>query len=120
MNRWQSSQPLQAVTKGWLRLVRLRVWLSEHFAPSEWQITLFWAALVGVFGGLSSLVFREALAGLHYLLTGSREEMVESFAHLPPWQRIGTPIVGGLLTGVILIIGRRFAKKRSTTDYMEA
>ncbi|HEU5081067.1 MAG TPA: ClcB-like voltage-gated chloride channel protein [Opitutaceae bacterium] len=120
MNRWQSSQPLQAVTKGWLRLVRLRVWLSEHFAPSEWQITLFWAALVGVIGGLSSLTFREALSALHLLLTNSREEMVESFAHLEPWQRIVTPTLGGALTGVILIFGKRFAKKRSTTDYMEA
>jgi CIC family chloride channel protein len=118
--RWQSAQPLVAVTKGWLRLVRLRVWLSEHFAPSEWQITLFWAALVGVLGGLSSIAFRDALTGLHLLLTGSREGMVESFGHLPLWQRVATPAVGGAMAGVVLLLGRRIAKGRSTTDYMEA
>lgn len=89
-------------------------------SPSEWQITLFWAACVGILGGLSSIAFREAVDLLHLVLTGSPEGMVESFGHLPLWRRVATPAIGGCLTGLVLLLGRRITKGRSTTDYMEA
>lgn len=103
-----------------VRILRVRVWLAEHIAPSEWQITLFWAACVGVLGGLSAIAFREAVDQLHLLLTGSSWGMVESFGHLPPWRRVLTPAIGGCLAGLVLLLGRRITKGRSTTDYMEA
>ena len=118
--RLQSAAPVEALTRGLVRLVKVRVWLAEHFAPSEWQITLFWAGVVGVLGGLSSIAFRELVSGLDYLLTGSTEDIVESFDHLAAWQRLVIPTIGGFFTGVILLLGKRIAHGRSTTDYMEA
>lgn len=120
LERLQAAPPVAALTKGVVRLLRIRVWLAEHISPSEWQITLFWAALVGILGGLSSIGFREAVSGLHWLLTGSPGGMVESFGHLTVWRRLTTPAIGGLLAGLVLLLGRRISKGRSTTDYMEA
>lgn len=120
LKQLRSAPPVRALTKGLVRLVRVRVWLSEHLAPSEWQITLFWAALVGALGGLSSIVFRDLSEVLHYLLTGSPAGMVESFGHLPLWRRLITPVIGGGLAGLVLLFGQRFTRGRSTTDYMEA
>ncbi|PTY03717.1 voltage-gated chloride channel ClcB [Opitutaceae bacterium EW11] len=120
LDRLHSAPPVAALTKGVVRLLRIRVWLAEHISPSEWQITLFWAGLVGFLGGLSAIAFREGLDGLHWLLTGSPGGMVESFGHMPNWRRLVTPAAGGLLAGVVLLLGRRITKGGSTTDYMEA
>ena len=46
-----------------LPLLKVRVWLGERFKPTEVEITLIWAGLVGFLGGLSSLLFRAATAG---------------------------------------------------------
>lgn len=100
--------------------LRWRLWLLERLAPSDWQVTLAWAALIGIGGGLSSILFREAVHGLHLLLTGSPAGMVESFSHLEPWRRCLIPALGGFLAGAILLIGRRLTPGKPTTDYMEA
>lgn len=111
---------MAALTKTLVRLVRVRVWLAEHVSPSEWQVTLFWAACVGVLGGLASIAFRESTDQLHFWLTGSPDGMVESFGHLPPWRRFLVPAIGAGLAGIVLLLGKRITKNRSTTDYMEA
>ncbi len=120
LKRLRATPPVAALTKTLVRLVRVRVWLAEHMSPSGWQVTLFWAGCVGVLGGLSSIAFREAVEYLHLWLTGSPESMVESFGHMPPWRRLLTPAIGAGLAGVVLLLGKRLTKNRSTTDYMEA
>lgn len=120
LKRLQSTPPVEALTKGFVRLLKVRVWLADHLSPSEWQVTLFWAAWVGILGGLSSIAFRESVDQLHYWLTGSPSGMVESFGHLPLWRRWITPAVGACLAGLVLLLGKRITKGRSTTDYMEA
>ncbi|HEX4085939.1 MAG TPA: ClcB-like voltage-gated chloride channel protein [Chthoniobacteraceae bacterium] len=102
-----------------LPLLRLRVWLGERFKPTELQTTLMWAGLVGFFGALSSLLFRELTTGVHYLLTHSSKALVDSFYAMPPWQRALTPMLGGALAGTTIFFGMRFARSKST-DYMEA
>ena len=45
---------------------------------------------------------------------------MEAFKQLPRWERLIIPAVGGALAGVTILLGARLARKKSSTDYMEA
>ena len=45
------------------------------------------AGLVGILGGLSSVLFRYLLGILSFAITGQRGGMVAVFSSLPPWQK---------------------------------
>lgn len=104
-------------------LLRLKFWVVEHLRLSERQLTLIWAALIGVLGALASESFRRASELLHYVATGSSSGIISSFAKLPWWQRLTVPTMGGLLAGLTLWFGNRLfasVRQKTTTDYMEA
>ena len=104
-----------------LRRLKFWVWFRERSQPSELQVTLLWAGIVGFCGALCSIAFRLAVGTIHKLLTGSpAPHLAESFAHLSPWQRIVVPTIGGLVAGAILQFGMRWYGQLTTTDYMEA
>lgn len=103
-----------------LGLLRLRLWMAETIRPSELHETLFWAGVVGLLGAVASVLFRRLSYAVHLFLTGQSGGVVESFIHLPLWQRALTPTVGGLVAGAILYWGSRLARSRHSTDYMEA
>src|SRR3984885_5743288 len=116
----QQKRALSPVLRG---LLRLKFWLVEHLRLSERQLTLIWAALIGVLGALASESFRKATDILHFVATGSGSSIISSFAKLPWWQRLAVPTAGGLLAGLTLWFGNRlFAsiRQKTTTDYMEA
>jgi chloride channel protein, CIC family len=103
------------------RRLRFWVWFQEHTRPTDLQVTLFWAGVIGFCGGLSSIVFRAATGVVHKIFTGSSEPgLVESFSELPPLFRLAIPAVGGLIAGAILQFGARWRSRIPTTDYMEA
>jgi CIC family chloride channel protein len=104
-------------------LLRLKFWVADHLRLSERQLTLIWAALIGVLGALASESFRKASELLHYVATGSSSGIISSFAKLPWWQRLTVPTVGGFLAGLTLWFGNRLfasVRQKTTTDYMEA
>lgn len=103
-----------------LRLLRWRVWLAERLQPTEWQVTLLWAALAGFLGALASLFFAACAEGVHQVMTNSSSGVVESMRLLPWWARLTVPAAGGLLAGLVLLLGKRLVKGKSSTDYMEA
>lgn len=112
---------LLATSQGKLfKLLRRRVWLQEKLHPSDWQVTLFWAALAGFFGAVAAAAFSGLSEGVHELLTGSRAGVVESMRLLPRWLVLVVPATGGLIAGLVLHFGQRLAPKDSSTDYMEA
>jgi CIC family chloride channel protein len=116
----EQKRALSPVLRG---LLRLKFWLVEHLRLSERQLTLIWAALIGVLGALASESFRKATNVLHFVATGSSSSIITSFAKLPWWQRLAVPTAGGLLAGLTLWFGNRlFAsiRQKTTTDYMEA
>ena len=105
------------------RLLILKVWLIERFRFGERQVTLFWAAAIGILGALVAECFRRATDFIHYLATGSDASIISSFERLPLWQRFLVPVIGGILAGLTLWIGNRLiasVRQKSTTDYMEA
>jgi len=103
-----------------LRLLRVWVWFTELVRPSELQVTLVWAGIIGFLGALASVGFRNLIRWVHWLLTQHRGSLVESFTQLPPWQRLFIPALGGTLAGLTLYFGSRIKSGKSTTDYMEA
>jgi H+/Cl- antiporter ClcA len=83
-------------------------------------VVLLLAALAGLLGALVTVVFREGIHGLEWLLVGHSGSLVVMALGLPPWQRLLLPAAGGLVAGLILEqIGARLSG-RTTTDYMEA
>jgi len=103
-----------------MQLLRRRLWLQEKLQPTEWQITLFWAAVAGFLGAVAAVIFTSLTEGVHELLTGSRAGIVVTMRQIPPWAVVVVPTVGGLVAGLILKYGQRFAGRGGSTDYMEA
>ncbi len=104
-----------------LRRLKLWVWFKERAHPTDIQITLLWAGLIGFAGAVCSIGFRLATDRVHRLLTGnSGSGLVESFGHLPPLLRLTVPALGGLIAGTILHFDTRWRSNVPTTDYMEA
>nr|WP_242467478.1 ClcB-like voltage-gated chloride channel protein [Thiocapsa imhoffii] len=78
------------------------------------------AALAGFLGALVTVIFREGILLLEWLLVGQSGSLVAMAHALTPWQRLLIPALGGLLAGLILTrIGARL-RGRTTTDYMES
>jgi len=106
--------------KFWWRLLAFRLWLQERTGGSEVQVTLLWAGIVGFLGGLSSIFFRHAIEFIQTYVIGEGTRFFVAAAGLS-WQvRLATPIVGGLIAGLILHHGLRWLTYKSSTDYMEA
>jgi CIC family chloride channel protein len=120
------SKPASRFGRWWtapriLKIFFLRVRLAQIYQAADRYKVFFWAGLVGILGGLSSVLFRKVLDLAALALTGRPGQIVEIFAGLPPWQRLITPMLGGIVAGGILHFSGRFrAKGESSTDFMEA
>ena len=112
--------PAERLLRRLVRLLRWRLWLQEKLQPTEWQVTLLWAALAGFLGALASMVFTALAEGVHDLLANSNSNVVESMRSLPWWGCLLLPAAGGLCAGLVLHYGQRLAPGQSSTDYMEA
>jgi len=99
----------------WLTRVRLL------FLGHEELIGLvFWAALTGFCGALASVLFREGIRLVEWLLTGQTAGLVETASGLQAWHRVITPVIGGVAAGLVLHYGARLLGRRRAVDYMEA
>jgi chloride channel protein, CIC family len=104
-----------------LRRLKFWVWLQEWARPSELQVTLIWAGIIGFCGAGCSIGYRVATSFVHKILTGNNAGgLVESFSELPLLARLVIPAIGGLIAGLIIYFGSRFRGQVTTTDYMEA
>jgi CIC family chloride channel protein len=106
---------------GFVRRLKWWVWFTEVIHPSDLQVTLAWAGVIGFGGALTSIAFRYVTSELHKLLTGSNTPgLMESFLALSWWARLTIPALGGLLAGLVLYFGMRWRGGVTTADYMEA
>jgi len=80
---------------------------------------LLWAAIIGFVGALATIVFREGIAALQFLLTGHSGSLVEIATGLPWHMRVLIPTCGGLVAGLFLIWAKRMPSG-AASDYMEA
>lgn len=100
------------------RALRLR--LVEALRPSDLQLTLIWAGIVGLCGALVSVAFRWLSQRVQELAFGVEGDLVAGAASVAPWERIVIPAVGGLAAGLVIRYGAHLAKGQPSTDYMEA
>ncbi|MBK5939015.1 ClcB-like voltage-gated chloride channel protein [Halochromatium roseum] len=126
MIRWErrwaiSGRPFSATTAlGAAAKLPKRAVLLLSGGQSELYTLLLLATLAGFFGALVTVLFREGIRLLEWLVSGQDQGLVAAAEALAPWQRLLFPVAGGLLAGLILQqIGGRL-RGRSTTDYMEA
>ena len=93
--------------------------MSEPRASAEPAGVLLRALAVGLIGGSAALVLRYAATEAPRLVWGGAD-MVEGVALAPPLARALIPAVGGLLAGLVLAIGARWAGGVRGWDILEA
>lgn len=98
-------------------LTRLRLVLLGH---DDLAGILFWAALVGFCGALSSVAFREGLRLLELLFTGQTSSLELAAAGMAWWHRILLPLGGAILAGLVLRQAGKVLASPRAIDYMEA
>jgi len=98
-------------------LTRLRLILLGH---EDLAGIVFWAALVGIGGALLSVLFRECARLLETMFTGQPGGLVHAASELPPLHRALVPLVGGVLSGMVLHLAGRVLTIPRAVDYMEA
>jgi CIC family chloride channel protein len=98
-------------------LTRLRLVLLGH---EDLAGIIFWAALVGLCGALSSVAFREGLRLLELLFTGQSSSLEKAAAAMSWWHRILLPLGGAILAGLVLRQAGRVLASPRAVDYMEA
>jgi CIC family chloride channel protein len=81
---------------------------------------IFWAALVGVCGALSSVAFREGLRLLELLFTGQNHSLEQAASGMVWWHRVLLPLGGAVLAGAILRVAGKVLASPRAVDYMEA
>lgn len=89
------------------------LWLSDMPAM------LFWAALVGVLGALSTIAFHAGMGWVQHVVAGQRGGIVQVTQSLPWYMRIFFPLLGGLVAGCLLSLAARYSTG-AKSDYMEA
>src|SRR5579872_1135136 len=107
------------------QLVRLPVSLLTRlslvlFGHQDLASLVFWAALVGLCGALTSVLFREGIRTLELLFTGQTMSLVHAASDLVWWHRAIVPMIGGVLAGLALHVSGRALNLPRAVDYMEA
>lgn len=103
-------------------MLALRTGLRHIFPMPDWQVMLWWSIPAGLLGALATELFRSALFGLDQLVLGQGGGLVAIAIHLPPWLRVLSPTLGGLLAGglLTLTLSRSATAPQAKSDYMEA
>lgn len=114
------TDPAGVLMRRLLRLLRWRVWIQEKLQPTEWQVTLIWAAVAGFLGALAAMLFTTLTESVHVWFGDSGLGIVESMSRLPWWACLLVPTLGGAIAGALLMFGQRLTRNQSSTDYMEA
>lgn len=112
--------PHGVVMRRLMRLLRWRLWIQERLQPTEWQLTLLWAALAGFVGAFASMVFSALTEDVFGWFGTQSLTVVESMQRLPWWLCLLIPTFGGAAAGLILKFGEHLTGGESSTDYMEA
>lgn len=126
MARWEQRWALSArsfsasTALGAAAQLPKRAVLLISTGQAELTLLLLLATLAGFFGALVTVLFREGIRLLEWLVSGQDQGLVAAAEALAPWQRLLLPVAGGLLAGLILQQIGGLLRGRSTTDYMEA
>ncbi len=103
-----------------MNLTARRLRLVEQFRLGDTQRALAWAGLVGFFGALTSVLFRQLAQGAQQLMWGTGGDLAY-FADQFHWaQKLAIPALGGLAAGLVIRYGSRLTQGHPSMDFMEA
>ena len=96
----------------------------HHFPDIQGMLRrLIFAVGIGIASAVVVWLFRQSMYFLEGIFLGDHSgSLVAAAAALPPWRRLLTPALGGLLAGLLLWGWQRATRQRPSapTDYMEA
>ncbi len=81
---------------------------------------LLWAVAIGVLSGGAAVLFRYLALTLPMKVWPAGGDLVQAVARAPAWQRLLIPVVGSLLAGLVLVVGRRWSGPGHGWDILEA
>ena len=98
---------------------------SGALGPAARTLRLWlWAVAAGALAAAAAIGFRWLTQQVEWLATGHAGGLVEAARSLPPWHRALVCTVGGLLAGLVLLWGGRWAARGArgdqNLDYIEA
>src|SRR5580658_1538721 len=100
----------------WQRALQVR----QRLVLSQEALHLLMAAVVGVIGGMTNVLFYLCIEGARYLFLGDPgHDIVEVAEELNWFWRLLTPTVGGLAAGSVLYWGLRLVGKQGSTNLLE-
>jgi len=102
-----------------LSVLPLRKRLQGFLWLSDLPAMLCWAALVGVLGAFSTILFHAGMRFVQHVFTGHSGSIVEVTRGLPWYGRLLFPALGGVAAGTALWWAARI-KAGANSDYMEA
>ncbi|HEY9280985.1 MAG TPA: ClcB-like voltage-gated chloride channel protein [Eoetvoesiella sp.] len=102
-----------------LSVLSMRKRLEGYLWLSDLPAMLFWAALVGVLGAFSTILFYEGIYFIQRVFTGHSGSIVQSTQSLPWYGRLFFPMLGGIVAGIFLYWAAKITAG-SNSDYMEA
>ncbi|MBS0318567.1 MAG: chloride channel protein [Proteobacteria bacterium] len=100
--------------------------MATDAAPAAARTPVLWffALVAGVLAAVATSGFRALIAGVEWFSTGRTGSLVEAARHLAPGHRVLIGAAGGLLAGLVLMWGRRWAARgpqgTEHLDYIEA
>ncbi|HUR47435.1 MAG TPA: chloride channel protein, partial [Candidatus Saccharimonadales bacterium] len=100
----------------WQRALLVR----DRLRMREETLHLLLAAGVGVIGGLVNLVYYICNRLLQWGVTRRMGDVAEVAEHLPQWERLLIPALGGLAAGLVLYWGLRLIGTPGLTNLLEA
>lgn len=100
-------------------ILHLRALVARHLKLTDAHRMLLWAVVVGFLGALATIVFRDAIRALQWLVDGRSGSLVALATSLPWQARLVSPALGGVIAGLVLIGAKRLSS-RASSDYMEA
>jgi len=99
----------------------LRGRLRDYAWLSDLPAMLCWAALVGVLGALTTMLFHQCIHLVQWLAAGRSGSIVQTVQSLPWYGRLLFPVAGGAVAGTLLWLAEKGKpNSRSASDYMEA
>ncbi len=96
---WKANHKRLVVFARWLRRLG-RSWV-ERARGGEYVFLLFTAAIIGLLGGLSAIVFSQAIHLFQGGFWGMLEPGLNALQEIPAWKIALVPAMGGLLVGLI-------------------
>ena len=101
------------------RIQSIRKRLAGYSWLSDLPAMLCWAALTGVLGAFSTILFHEGMHLIQETVAGHSGSIVGVTQGLPWYGRLLFPTLGGLAAGILLWLAARTGSG-ANSDYMEA